>query len=93
MSTDLGGGVHEHSDAWAETGYEPHGHGPHQPPAPGLPRCPFCSNREGHELNTGALGGLLCGRCCSHFTSAPGEYEAMAAKRALWAEETKGEET
>jgi hypothetical protein len=88
--TDLGGGVHEHQDPWADQGYEPHEHGP----APGpdrdrYPRCPFCSHDGRHDINTGPLGGLICGACGNQFTSAPGEYEAMAARRAMWAEMTR----
>lgn len=92
MAQDLGGGVHDHPDPWAEAGYEPHGHGP-APAAPGLPRCPWCSNTEGHELNPRPPGGLVCGACGNQFTSAPDEYDAMAGRRALWAEETRGERT
>lgn len=87
MSTNTAGGAHE--DPWTDAGYEPHGHGPHEPAASAMPRCPFCSAQDGHELNQGPLGGLLCGACGNQFTSAPGEYEAMAGKRALWAEETR----
>lgn len=87
--TDLGGGVHDDGDQWAETGYQPHTHGPHEPAGTAMPRCPFCSATERHQINEGPLGGLLCGACGAQFTSAPGEYEAMAGRRALWAEATR----
>jgi len=89
--TDLGGGVHDDGDAWADAGYQPHQHGPHEPAAAAMPRCPWCSATKGHELNQGALGGLLCGSCGNQFTSAPDEYDAMANRRALWREETAGD--
>lgn len=87
--TDLGGGVYvEPDDPWEDVGYEAHEHGPHDASADGLPVCPWCGHTEGHTLNEGALGGLLCGACGNHFTSAPGEYGAMSDRRRLWAEET-----
>jgi hypothetical protein len=54
-----------------------------------MPRCPICSHDGRHDLNTGPLGGLICGACGSQFTTAPGEYEANAARRAVWAEVTR----
>jgi len=78
-------------DAWADVGYEPHEHGPAPAPDEGLPRCPWCGNTEGH-VSTSSPPGIICGdpECGNHFTSAPGEYEAMADRRRLWAEETRG---
>jgi hypothetical protein len=87
--TDLGGGVYvEPDDPWEDLGYEPREDGPHEPPGDGQPVCPWCRHLGPHDPNTGRLGGILCGACGNHFTSAPGEYTAMEPRRRLWSEET-----
>lgn len=68
-------------DPWAEIGYAD---------GPGDPvRCPWCDHTGSHDLNTGPLGGIICGSCGNLFTSRPGEHASMGDRRRMWAEETK----